>query len=173
LISVNLEKEGLRKSQSNKAKKVFIKTTMEFCGPGATEDYAKAAKRQIEDTWSGKMKRNSQDYDVVVAVTTRVSQKCTGAKDADQIIVDASTNRMNQTLFGAGAGNQTPAAATDAKRPRRIAHEYGHTLGLEDGYEDTPQGSKPKDPNKKNDIMSETWPDKDGVLPHPHQDHYE
>jgi len=157
----------------DKNKKVYIKTSMEFCGAGATEDYAKAAKKQIEDTWSGKMKRNKEDYDVVVTITTSVSKKCTGSKDADQIVVDDSTTRMNQSLYGKGPGHQTPAAATDKGRPRRIAHEYGHTLGLEDGYEDTPEGSKPKDPNKKNDIMSETWPDKDGVLPHPHQDHYD
>lgn len=146
---------------------------MEFCGPDATEDYAKAAKTQIEDTWSGKMKRNNGDYDVIVIVTTRVSKECTGGKDADQIVVDGSTSRMKQSLYGAGPGHQTPAAAADTKRPRRIAHEYGHTLGLEDGYEDTPEGSKPKDPKKKTDIMSETWPDNDGVLPHPYQDHYD
>lgn len=119
------------------------------------------------------MKRNNQTYKVVVTVTAVVNKKCSGSKDADQIIVNKSTNRMDQTLYGAGPGHQTPAAAKDSARPRRIAHEYGHTLGLEDGYEDTPEGSKPKDPNKKNDIMSETWPDKDGKLPHPHQDHYE
>jgi hypothetical protein len=157
----------------DKNKKVYIRTTMEFCGHDASEDYAKAAKKQIENTWSGKLKRKDDDYDVVVTVTTRVSKKCSGSKDADQIIVDKSTNRMDQSLYGAGSGHQTPAAANDSKRPRRIAHEYGHTLGLDDGYVDTPEGSKPKDASKKNDIMSETWPDKDGALPHPHQDDYD
>jgi uncharacterized Zn-binding protein involved in type VI secretion len=154
-------------------KRISIKTTMEFCGHDATEEYAKAAKKQIEDTWSGKMRRNGADYVVAVTITTHVSKECTGRKDADQIIVDSKTNRMSQTLYGAGPGYQTPAAATDTDRPRRIAHEYGHTLGLDDDYADTPHGSAPKDPNRKNDIMSETWPDKNGVLPHPDQQHYD
>lgn len=154
-------------------KKVSITTKMEFCGPDATEEYAKAAKKQIENTWSGTMTRNGAKYDVVVTITTSVSKKCTGSKDADQIIVDSKTNRMSQTLYGAGPGYQTPAAATDTARPRRIAHEYGHTLGLDDDYEDTPQGSTPKDPNRKHDIMTETWPDENGVLPGPDQGHYD
>jgi bacillopeptidase F (M6 metalloprotease family) len=81
---------------------------------------------------------------------------------------------MNQSLYGGGGGAQTPAAANDAARPRRIAHEYGHTLGLDDGYADDASGdSVLKDPTKKNDIMSETWPDASGKLPHPHPDQYD
>jgi len=120
------------------------------------------------------MKRNGSDYDVKVEIETSVSKKCTGRKDFDQIIVDDKTNRMNQSLYGAGPGHQTSKAANDPDRPRRIAHEYGHTLGLDDDYEDSPDGkSVPKDPNRKNDIMSETWPDENGVLPHPDQQHYD
>lgn len=154
-------------------KKITIETNMEFAGAGATEEYAAAAKKQIEETWSGKCKRNGADYDVVVKVNTKVRKAAEKTPDYDEIVVDDSVKRMNQTLFGAGPGHQAPAAAADKERPRRIAHEYGHTLGLEDGYEETRTGCRPKDPTKKNDIMSETWPDKDGNLPHPHQDHYD
>jgi uncharacterized Zn-binding protein involved in type VI secretion len=154
-------------------KKVFITTKMEFCGPDATEDYAKAAKKQIEETWSGTMTRKGAKYDVIVTITTSVSKTCSGSKDADQIIVDSKTTRMKQSLYGAGPGYQTPAAATDTARPRRIAHEYGHTLGLDDDYNNTPRGSVPKDPTRKNDIMTETWPDQNGVLPGPDQQHYD
>lgn len=152
---------------------VTIQTCMEFSGSGASEQYAKAAKKQIEDTWSGTMLRNGKRYTVKVDVTAKHRATSTRTKGCDQINVDSRNTRMNQTLYGAGSGNQTPSAATDTGRPRRIAHEYGHTLGLDDGYVDTPHGSRPKDPNKKNDIMSETWPDSHGTLPHPHQDHYE
>jgi hypothetical protein len=152
---------------------VTIKTKMEFSGPGATKAYVDAAKKQIEEAWSGSMIRDGKPYKVQVEIDAKLGVAGTPMAGFDQINVAAGDSRMNQTLFGAGPGNQTAAAATDAKRPRRIAHEYGHTLGLSDGYEDTPDGSKPKDPSKKNDIMSETWPDKNGVLPHPHQDHYE
>ena len=119
------------------------------------------------------MTRNGKNYNVKVEIDAKLGTVGRPSAGYDQINVAKGSRRMNQTLFGAGEGNQTEAAATDKGRPRRIAHEYGHTLGLDDGYEDTPDGSKPKDPNKKNDIMSETWPDNKGVLPHPHQDHYE
>nr|WP_249141591.1 PAAR domain-containing protein [Bradyrhizobium diazoefficiens] len=155
------------------AQTVTIKTKMEFSGPGATQAYADAAKKQIEDTWSGTMTRDGKPYRVKVEVDAKVNATATPTAGYDQVNVATGDARMNQTLYGAGPGNQTAAAATDEGRPRRIAHEYGHTLGLDDGYEDTPDGSKPKDPTKKNDIMSETWPDRDGTLPHPHQDHYE
>jgi uncharacterized Zn-binding protein involved in type VI secretion len=156
----------------DEAQTVTIRTQMEFTGPDATPEYAAAAKKQIEETWSGTMTRNGKPYKVKVIVDTKVNPSGPRTPGYDQIIVDRKQQRMNQTLYGAGPGHQTPAAANDAQRPRRIAHEYGHTLGLEDGYKDTPQGSVPKDPSKKNDIMSETWPS-NGVLPHPHQDHYD
>lgn len=152
---------------------VHIHTNIEFSGPGATQAYADAAKKQIEDTWSGTMMHDGKPYNVVVEVDTKVNTSGTPTPGYDQVVVDPATTRMDQSLFGAGPGHQTPAAATDAGRPRRIAHEYGHTLGLDDGYVDTPTGSVPKDPSKKNDIMSETWPDSHGVLPHPHQDDYD
>ncbi|MEZ5363658.1 MAG: hypothetical protein R2748_15270 [Bryobacterales bacterium] len=153
---------------------IYIRTNMEFSGPDATEEYAAAAKKQIEETWSGTAERNGEPYEVKVTVNTKVNTSGEPTEGYDPIVVDKSVGRMNQTLFGAGPGNQTPEAATDEGRPRRIAHEYGHTLGLEDGYEDSPEGgSVKKDPTKENDIMAETWPDESGVLPHPHQDHYD
>jgi uncharacterized Zn-binding protein involved in type VI secretion len=160
-------------SIDEKTQTISVKTKMEFSGPGATDAYAAAAKKQIEDTWSGTMERDGKPYKVKVEIDTKVNTSGKPTAGYDPINVQAGDSRMNQTLFGAGPGNQAADAATDKKRPRRIAHEYGHTLGLPDGYEDTPDGSKPKDASKKNDIMSETWPDDKGVLPHPHQDHYE
>jgi hypothetical protein len=155
------------------AQVITIRTNMEFSGSDASADYAKAAKKQIEDTWSRTCIRNGKVYRVKVEINTKLNSKGPPTADYDQIIVDKKTTRMNQTLFGAGPGNQTPEAATDRDRPRRIAHEYGHTLGLPDDYEETIDGCTPKDSKKKNNIMAETWPDKDGRLPHPYQDHYD
>jgi len=154
-------------------KTVFITTNLEYSGAGATQAYADAAKQQIEDTWGGTMTHNGETYTVSVTVNTLVTPIGPPTPGYDQIVVDPSTTRMTQTLYGAGPGNQTPAAATDAARPRRVAHEYGHTLGLDDDYVDTPTGPAPIDPTRTNDIMSQTWPSADGTLPGPDQGHYD
>lgn len=154
-------------------KTVYITTNMEFTGPDATQAYADAARKQIEETWGGQMQHNGETYKVEVNINTVVNPSGPRTPGYDQIIVNGSTNRMSQTLYGNGPGYQTPAAATDTNRPRRIAHEYGHTLGLPDDYHDTPTGSVPNDPNRKYDIMTQTWPDPDGTLPRPDQQHYE
>ncbi|GGJ10501.1 PAAR domain-containing protein [Neoroseomonas lacus] len=154
-------------------KTVYITTNMEYSGPGATQAYADAAKKQIEDTWSGTMTVNGETYAVNVQVNTKVNTSGTATAGYDQITVDPAQNRMDQSLYGNGEGRQTPAAATDAGRPRRIAHEYGHTLGLDDDYHDTPTGTAKNPGAPPNDIMAETWPAADGTLPHPHQSHYD
>ncbi|XXY54057.1 PAAR domain-containing protein [Sorangium sp. So ce269] len=154
-------------------KTVYITTNIEYTGPDATQAYADAARRQIEETWSGQMIHNGEAYRVQVQVNTLVNPNGPRTNGYDQVIVDGSTNRMSQTLYGNGPGYQTPAAATDTNRPRRIAHEYGHTLGLDDDYHDTPTGSVPNDPNRHHDIMTQTWADPDGTLPGPDQQHYE
>lgn len=154
-------------------KTVYITTNIEYTGPDATQAYADAARKQIEETWGGQMDINGEVYNVNVRINSVVNPSGPSATGYDQVIVDGSTNRMSQTLYGNGPGYQTPAAATDVNRPRRIAHEYGHTLGLPDDYHDTPTGSVPNDPSRTHDIMTQTWPDPDGTLPRPDQQHYE
>jgi hypothetical protein len=151
--------------------RIWIVTHMEYSGPDATAAFAAHAKQEIEDTWGGTHTYNGKTYDVVTTILTNVNTTGTPTPGADQIIVDGATNRMTQHLFGAGPGNQTPAAAVPNRR--RIAHEYGHTLGLDDEYHDTPTGPVPNDPSKTNNIMAETWPDGAGVMPHPHPDQYD
>jgi uncharacterized Zn-binding protein involved in type VI secretion len=149
---------------------VYIESFLEYGGPGASAAYAAHAKAEIEATWSGTMLRDGKPYRVEVQVHTRI-QSGEPTPGFDPIDVDPAHTRMNQPLYGDGTGHQTPKAA-DPKR-RRIAHEYGHSLGLPDEYHDTPSGSVPDDPTKKNNIMAETWPDASGTLPHPHQDQYD
>jgi uncharacterized Zn-binding protein involved in type VI secretion len=154
-------------------KTVYITTNMEYSGPGADQAFADAAKKQIEDTWSGTMVVDGETYNVNVQVNTRVNTSGTPTPGWDQIDVDPAHTRMDQSLYGNGPGRQNPGAATDANRPRRLAHEYGHTLGLDDDYHDTPTGTQKNPGAPPNDIMAETWPDSSGTLPHPHQSHYD
>lgn len=154
-------------------KTVYVTTNIEYTGPDATQAYADAARAQIEQTWSGSMTHDGEAYRVQVQVNQVVNPSGPLTPGYDQVIVDGHTNRMSQSLYGDGAGYQTPAAATDTGRPRRIAHEYGHTLGLPDDYHDTPTGSVPNDPSRTHDIMTQTWPDADGTLPGPDQGHYD
>jgi hypothetical protein len=154
------------------AKKVRIKSKVEYTGRDATEDFAKKAKAQIQDVWKGKTKIDGEDYDVVVDVETKVNPSGTPTAGYDNIVVDRGTTRETQTLFGAGVGRQKPSTVDP---PNVIAaHEYGHTLGLEDEYHDVEgRGSMPNDPTKKNNIMAEVWPAQDGTKPHPHADHFD
>lgn len=152
-------------------KTVYIESFLEYSGPDATQAYADHAEQEIESTWAGTMQRGADTYQVQVNVNASVNTSGTPTPGYDPIVVDASTSRMNQSMYGNGPGLQTPAAANPSRR--RIAHEYGHTLGLSDEYHDTPTGSAPNDPSKLNNIMAETWPDSTGTMPHPHQDHYD
>jgi uncharacterized Zn-binding protein involved in type VI secretion len=150
---------------------VFVESFLEYRGPGASQAYADAAKKSIEDTWNGSLRKDGKTYDVQVNVHTAVNPDGPPTPGYDPVIVSPATTRADQSLFGNGDGHQNPTNA--APRSRVAAHEFGHTLGLPDEYHDTPTGSVPNDPTKRQNIMSQTWPDADGTMPHPHQDHYQ
>jgi uncharacterized Zn-binding protein involved in type VI secretion len=152
-------------------KTIYIESFLEYHGPGASQAYADAAKKVIEGTWGGTCQYNGETYNVDVDVHTSVSPDGTPTPGYDPIAVDPATTRANQTLYGDGEGNQSPSnAAPGSWVP---AHEYGHTLGLDDEYHDTPTGSVPNDPTKTNNIMSQTWPGPNGEAPHTYQGQYD
>jgi len=155
------------------AGRMFIVSYLEYHGPDATQAIADNSKKQIEDVWSGATTIDGKPVKVTVQVNTNVKPTGTPTPGYDRINIDASTARSNQTL-GGGAGNQDPKAITGTERV--AAHEYGHTLGIDDQYTDTPTGSVPdptKTKNTKSNIMAQTWPDADGTQPHPYPEHYE
>lgn len=155
-------------------KTVYISTNLEYSGPGASQDYADAAKQQIEAMWSKQMTIDGEPYAVSVQVNTKVNPNGPPTSGYDQISVDPAVVRDNQPFYGNGTGEQQPGSATNPDEPFIAAHEYGHTLGLADDYHDTPDGSVPNDPERKHDIMAQTWPDHDdGIDPSPDQQHYE
>jgi uncharacterized Zn-binding protein involved in type VI secretion len=159
-------------------KTVYITTNIEYVGRDASQAYADAARKQIEDTWNGQMVYNDEPYKVQVQINTLVNPDGPAANGYDTVNVDSNTHDMTQPVYGDNVGQQTPDAATDAGHPRRIAHEYGHTLGLPDEYHLTPDGgpdhqSEPDDPTRPHNIMAQTGPDAHGNLPTPDQNHYD
>ncbi len=168
---------------SAETQNIYILSFLEYSGPNASPEYAARAEAQIEAMWGGRTTViDGVTYTVNVDVTTNVRASGDPATEGyDQIIVDDSTERSNQMLYGNGDGHQT---SSDADAGNYVAaHEYGHSLGLEDEYHDsyswqwgwppvTNNGSVPNDPTKVNNIMSQTWPS-GGVDPHPYDDQYE
>ncbi len=168
---------------STETKNIYILSFLEYSGPNASADYAARAEAQIEAMWGGRTTTiNGETYTVNVDVTSQYRPPGSSPTDGyDQIIVDDSTTRSNQMLYGNGDGHQT---SSDANPGNYVAaHEYGHSLGLEDEYHDTyswqwgwppvkNNGSVPNDPTKVNNIMSQTWPS-GGQDPHPYDDQYQ
>jgi uncharacterized Zn-binding protein involved in type VI secretion len=158
---------------SEESKTIYMVSFLEYSGPNASTEYAAKAQSNIEGTWGGRTTTiNGQQYSVEVQVNVRVrAEPANPTPGYDQIRVDDTTPRSNQTLFGDGLGNQT---SKDADPNTWVAaHEYGHSLGLQDEYHDTPTGSVPNDPTKINNIMSQTWPDSNRNPPHPYDDQYQ
>lgn len=153
---------------------LFITSFLEYSGPGASAAYAAAAKTQIEAMWGGTHNVRGSPTTVIVNIQTTVNSSGTPTPGYDEIKVDPSVTRSDQTL-GGGPGNQNPKDVN----PNNFvaAHEYGHTLGLDDQYKDTPAGSVPdptKTSNTTDNIMCQTWPDSTtGASPHPYDEHYD
>lgn len=155
--------------------RMFIVSYLEYHGPGADQAYADAAKRQIEQMWSGKTTIHGKPVEVTVVVNTSVNPEGPATPGYDRIHVDPATARSSQ-WFGGGRGNQNPADVSP--NDYTAAHEYGHTLGVDDQYMDVEgKGSVPdpsKTSNTKENIMVQTWPDgATGKPPHPYPEHYE
>jgi uncharacterized Zn-binding protein involved in type VI secretion len=163
---------------SESSKTMYIVSSLEYSGDGASAQYAADAKAQIEGMWGGRTANiNGQPYNVDVTVNTAYRGPGDPATTGyDQVNVGAGTGRSNQSLYGDGPGQQygTDANANSTNPPTYVAaHEYGHSLGLPDEYHDTPSGSVPNDPSKTNNLMAQTWPGADGNPPHPYDDHYQ
>lgn len=170
--------------------RLYIVTYIKFVGPGATEAYAAAAREQIERVWGGEHDIFGQATDVTVVVKTDAEvgaaptwdEMMTASGDGwDRVNVDANTPRANQGLGGWG-GNQDPDDLFDANGNVRndslvAAHEYGHTLGIDDQYTDAEGGGSVCDPTKTSNtvgnIMCQTWPNSDGTMPTVLPEHYE
>jgi uncharacterized Zn-binding protein involved in type VI secretion len=154
--------------------RMYVVSYLEYSGPGASAAYASAAAASIEQMWGGNHMVRGKSTTVTVQIHAKVNTTGKPSPGYDHINVDPSVTRSNQTLNG-GPGNQNP---NDANPGNYVAaHEYGHTLGLNDQYKNTPTGSVPdptKTSNTTDNIMCQTWPNTTtGNTPHPYQEHYD
>jgi len=118
----------------------------EFYGTGASQSYADRATDQINDVWSGKTKLKGEDYTVDCQVTGRYrDQDAPPNPMANQIQVVQSTQPRevtddsdppNQPLYGQGPGYQH---SDDLRGRQTAAHEFGHSMGLDDEYKEGPR----------------------------------
>jgi hypothetical protein len=123
-----------------------------------SDDIAAAVEANIEKVWNGHAYRC---YDVVVDAIVRVSNDPRQTTGTDELIVriDQSTAGFRSRVLGFGTpgsawnsndpadrlqpGNDAAEMSTWAYPPmgeanaNRYAHEAGHAMGLEDGYEDS------------------------------------
>jgi uncharacterized Zn-binding protein involved in type VI secretion len=168
------------------APRLFIVSYIAFVGPNASADYAAKSKAQIEAMWGGYHMVRGQTTEVVVDVRTSLDVNDTFATNGyDQIAVDdRAVERSNQALNG-GYGEQKTADVGNGSYV--AAHEYGHTLGLDDQYKvvgghtdadgdyvggyTVPDLDKTK--NWKDNIMVYSWDNPyTGDPPHPYEEHY-
>lgn len=155
--------------------RLFIVSYIQYSGPDTSQAFADAAKKDIESMWSGEHDIRGKPTEVTVKVNT-ISDKH-AQPGYDQVNVDATIDRANQTL-GGGPGQQHPVDDLATNNSFVPAHEYGHTLGIEDQYMDVKgKGSVPdpsKTKNTTDNIMVQTWRDHStGNKPHPYPEHYE
>jgi uncharacterized Zn-binding protein involved in type VI secretion len=172
------------------APRLFIVSYIAFVGPNASADYAAKAKAQIESMWGGYHVVRGELTEVTVDVRTSLDVNDTFITNGydqiavDDVAVDGREHRSNQQLNG-GYGEQK--TGDTAPGSYVAAHEYGHTLGLDDQYKvvgghtdangkqvggyTVPDLSKTK--NWQNNIMIYSWNNPyTGDPPHPYEEHY-
>ncbi|MSP24720.1 MAG: hypothetical protein EXR75_06050 [Myxococcales bacterium] len=155
--------------------RLFIVSHIQYSGADTSEAFASSARKDIEAMWSGQYDIRGKSTEVTVKVNALSSTEAQSGYD--QVNVDSALKRANQRL-GGGAGNQHPVDDLADGDHHVPAHEYGHTLGIEDQYMDVPGKASVADPSKTtntaDNIMVQTWKDSGtGNQPHPYSEHYE
>jgi uncharacterized Zn-binding protein involved in type VI secretion len=116
----------------------------ELKGDGASDDYVKKATDCINRTWSGPTTLDGQPYDVDCMVTCRrggdpadpLANQIDVKQTSDPPSVTTRRDPSNQSMWGDGPGYQH---STDTDHSLVPAHEFGHSMGLEDEYVEGPK----------------------------------
>jgi uncharacterized Zn-binding protein involved in type VI secretion len=120
----------------------------EFAGPGASQAYVDKATGIINQTWSGTTTINGEPYTVTSMVQGRQQTADSQNPSANRVDVAHTTeppdvtsdkDPSHQALYGNGPGYQHD---TDCDQGDLTpAHEFGHSMGLDDEYTEYPHKS--------------------------------
>jgi uncharacterized Zn-binding protein involved in type VI secretion len=123
---------------------IRIVGVQEFKGDGASEEYVKKATDCINETWSGDTTLNGEPYKVDCMVSGRrtgstadpLANEINVKKTTDSPWVTGDKDPSWQSLNGDGPGYQHN---TDADGLLTPAHEFGHSMGIDDEYKEGPK----------------------------------
>jgi hypothetical protein len=137
-----------------KNKVIVLLGTQEFHGPGATQAYVNRATGQINYIWSGTTTFEGEQYQVRSLITGSIrggDSRFDALSGATQIYVHhttlsaaamSNTNPANQAPYDRGSflfGSSGTQYSTAADSGSTVAHEFGHSMGLEDEYKEGPR----------------------------------
>ncbi len=130
----------------HKAHTITLIGVQTYNGDGATQAYVDAAMADIHSVWSCTTYYNGEPYTVIPRITARILPPGTTVSPSMGVIhVIHTTQSFAETSSNINtATSQSPYSQgtslqhdTDLQSPRVQAHEFGHAMGLRDGYLET------------------------------------
>ncbi len=115
----------------------------EFSGTGASQAYADSATASINSTWSGPTTFEGSPYTVESRITGRngsgnpMATQVDVVHTTDPASVHRQSDPANQPFYGRTPGHQHDTEDDDGGLTR--AHEFGHSMGLNDEYREGPR----------------------------------
>jgi len=126
---------------------ILMVGVQEYSGTGSSQAYADRCTEIINDTWSGTTTFEGQAYKVEAKITGRARKGGDPANpNATQIDVVKTSDPpsktgqddpANQPAYGRGPGHQHSTENDDGTVA--VAHEFGHSMGLNDEYKEGPR----------------------------------
>lgn len=127
--------------------RIYIVGVQEYSGTGASQAFVDRAINTINNTWSGPTTFEGQPYTVDSMITGRLRESGDAANPmANQIDVVQSSQTPAwhgqndpaiQPYYGNGTGHQYSTMDTGGEVV--AAHEFGHSMGLNDEYHEGPR----------------------------------
>jgi uncharacterized Zn-binding protein involved in type VI secretion len=126
---------------------IMMVGVQEYSGTGASQSYADRSTQIINDTWSGTTTFEGETYKVEAKITGRARGDSDPANpNATQIDVVKTSDPPGklsqddpayQPGYGRDPGHQHSTENDDGSLT--VAHEFGHSMGLEDEYAEGPR----------------------------------